>query len=66
MEMKNKFDSFTPLRFKEEYKFIEKYLNKDDILLEWGSGNGTIYFSGLVKKLISIEHDVDYYNLIQV
>lgn len=61
----NKFESFTPLMRDFEYKFIEKYLTPEDILLEWGSGNSTIYFSGLVKKLISIEHDVDYYNQIK-
>ena len=48
-----------------EYKFIEKYLNKNDIMLEWGSGNGTIYFSNLVKKIISLEHDRDYYDIIK-
>ena len=60
--MKNKFESFTPLMHKFEYEFIEKYLNSDDILLEWGSGNSTIYFSGLVKKVMTLEHDIDYYN----
>jgi hypothetical protein len=45
-----------------EYKFIEKYLTKDDVLLEWGSGNSTLYFSGIVKKVITIEHDIDWVN----
>jgi hypothetical protein len=45
-----------------EYKFIEKYLNKDDTLLEYGSGNSTLYFSGIVDKVISIEHDIDWIN----
>lgn len=56
----NKFNSFRPLMHEHEYKFIEKYLNKDDILLEYGSGNSTLYFSGIVNKVISIEHDVDW------
>lgn len=63
--MKNRFDSFIPLMNEWEYKFIEKFLTKEDTLLEWGSGNSTLYFSGLVKKLISIEHDEDYYNVIK-
>lgn len=62
---KNKFESFTPLMHFAEYKLIEKYINENDTLLEWGAGNSTIYFSGLVKKLISIEHDKDYYDLIK-
>ena len=61
----NKFDFFVPLMFESEYKFIEKYIDKNDIFLEWGSGDGTIYFSGLVNKIISIEHDIDYYNLLK-
>lgn len=60
----NRLSFFTPLMHDFEYKFIEKYLTEDDILLEWGSGNSTIYFSGIVKKVITIEHDVDYYNQI--
>lgn len=63
--MKNKFEFFTPLMHKFEYEFIEKYLEPNDILLEWGSGNSTIYFSGLVEKVITIEHDLDYYNQTQ-
>lgn len=65
MKMKNKFDFFIPLMNKPEYEFIQKYLNQNDILLEWGSGNSTIYYSGIVKKVISIEHDKDYFDYIQ-
>ena len=61
----NKYEFFTPLMHKFEYQFIEKYLNSNDILLEWGAGSSTIYFSGLVQKVISIEHDIDYYNIIK-
>jgi hypothetical protein len=59
--MKNKFEFYTPLMHKKEYKFLEKYLDENDELLEWGSGASTIYFSGLVKHVNSIEHDVDFY-----
>ncbi len=58
----NKFNSFRPLMNEHEYRFIEKYLNKNDILLEYGSGNSTIYFSGIVNKVLSIEHDIDWIN----
>lgn len=63
--MKNKFDSFKPLMHEHECKFIEKYLNPKDTLLEWGCGNSTIYFSGLVNKIITIEHDIDWLNIIK-
>lgn len=60
--MSNRFESFRPLMFKEEYKLIEKYLNKDDVFLEWGSGHSTIYYCDMVKEIISIEHDIDWIN----
>ena len=63
--MKNKFESFTPLMFEREYKFIEKYLKPEHTFFEWGSGNGTLYFSGLVNKLISLEHDIDFYRMVR-
>ena len=66
MKKKNKFEFFTPLMFKHEYKFIEKFLTPDDILLEWGAGNSTLYNSGLVKEVISIEHDLDWIKNIQI
>lgn len=56
----NKFESYRPLMNDWEYKFIEKFLSKDDILLEWGSGNSTLYWSGIVSNVISIEHDIDW------
>ena len=58
--MKNKLSSFKPLMHEYEYKFIEKYLTDNDILLEWGSGNSTLYFSEIVKEIITIEHDIDW------
>jgi len=63
--MKNKFEAFLPLMHKYEYKFIEKYLRPEDILLEWGSGSSTLYFSGLIKEVVTIEHDKDWVDTIQ-
>ena len=60
----NKFKGFTPLMHKHEYEFIEKNLTAEDTLLEWGAGSSTLYFSGIVKKVISIEHDIDWINII--
>lgn len=61
----NRFRHFIPLMHEAEYKFIENTLCPNDILLEWGSGNSTIYFSGIVKKVISIEHDIDWIKVIK-
>jgi len=35
---------------------IEKYLNKTDVMLEYGSGGSTLHFSKYVDKYYSIEH----------
>lgn len=61
----SKFSSFRPLMHEHEYKFIEKYLKREDVFLEYGAGNSTLYFSDFVKMLFSLEHDIDYYNQIQ-
>lgn len=63
--MKNRFEFFTPLMHEHEYKFIQSYLNKDDLFLEWGGGNSTLYFSGIVKKVLTIEHDIEWVNLLK-
>ena len=61
----NRFRHFIPLMHEAEYKFIENTLCSNDVLLKWGSGNSTIYFSGIVKKVISIEHDIDWIKVIK-
>ena len=52
----------TPFMTSDEISFIEKEYNKNDIVLEWGSGGSTIQFSKLVKKYYSIEHDREWYD----
>ena len=42
-------------------KLIESYLDKDDIVYEYGSGGSTLWFSPLVKKFYSVEHTPEWY-----
>jgi predicted O-methyltransferase YrrM len=51
-----------PWMHPKEVELINKFLGKDKIMLEWGSGGSTIYFSKRVKKLYSIEHNKEYCN----
>ena len=51
-----------PLQSKKCMNLINTYLNKDQILLEVGSGYSTIDFSYKVKKICSIEHNESWYN----
>lgn len=51
----------------KESKKIESFLKfgyKDKIMLEWGSGGSTLYFSDFVNKYYSIEHNKKWYNKI--
>lgn len=45
-----------------EIRAIEKYINKDSVVLEWGSGGSTIHFAKLAKEYYSIEHNTEWYN----
>jgi hypothetical protein len=46
-----------PWMSENEIKTIEKYISKETVFLEYGSGSSTKYFSQLVSWLYSIEHD---------
>jgi len=39
-----------------ERTMVEKYLNPEAVMFEWGSGGSTSHFSKLVKHLYSVEH----------
>ena len=45
---------------------IEKYLSPETIMLEYGSGGSTLYFSKFVKEYYSIEHDKKWYDEIKI
>ena len=45
-----------------EKAIIEKYLNPNVIMMEWGSGGSTIEFSKQVKEYYSVEHNLEWYN----
>jgi hypothetical protein len=43
-------------------KWLNNYLKPDMIVFEYGSGASTLYLLNKVKKIISIEHDANWYN----
>ena len=49
---------------KAEVLKLQFYLNKDMIMLEWGSGGSTLYFPRFVKMYHSIEHSKGWYHRI--
>ncbi|MFX1569667.1 MAG: hypothetical protein ACFFCV_15005 [Promethearchaeota archaeon] len=44
--------------------WLDNNLRSDMILFEYGSGLSTLYFSQKVNKIVSIEHDKEWYNKI--
>lgn len=45
-------------------EFLKQRLNKNMVLFEYGSGYSTLFFSKLVKKVVSVECNKDWYELI--
>lgn len=42
-------------------KYLSRKLNKNMVVFEYGSGGSTLFFSKKVKKVISVEHDKNWY-----
>ncbi|BFM39484.1 hypothetical protein [Synechocystis sp. LKSZ1] len=45
--------------------FLEKNLNKDMRVYEYGMGGSTLFFAKRVKEIISVEHDKKWFNLVE-
>lgn len=48
-----------------ERDLIVSYLDDTDVMLEWGAGGSTLYFSGYVQEYYSIEHNRVWYNQVK-
>ena len=46
----------------KECRLIERYLGPDHTCLEWGAGGSTLHFSQLVRRYVSIEHDLAWHS----
>jgi len=53
-----------PLVTFEAAEWLERFLTKDKTVFEYGSGGSTLFTAKLAGKLVSIEHDRGFYNLI--
>ena len=45
--------------------FLGERLNKKMKILEFGSGNSTLYFGKKVEQVVAVEHDVNWYNKLE-
>jgi len=48
----------------EAISWMESFLKKDMKVFEWGSGGSTIFIAQRVRELVSIEHDVKWYDIV--
>jgi hypothetical protein len=53
-----------PYMTEHEIAFLEKYLSKNSSVLEWGSGNSTLYYSQFVREYTAIEHNEQWFKTI--
>lgn len=44
--------------------FLTPRITKDLVVFEFGSGNSTLFFADKVRKVISIEHNKDWYHIV--
>lgn len=42
--------------------FLNKHLSEKDVVFEYGAGGSTIFFAKRVKQVISVEHDMAWYD----
>jgi hypothetical protein len=45
--------------------FLEERLNSDMTLFEYGSGYSTLFYASRVKSVVSVEYDMDWFNIMQ-
>ena len=53
---------FVPWMNFNAISFLNKFLTKDMTVFEWGSGSSTLFLSHRVHKVISIEHNKEWYS----
>ncbi len=55
----------SPWLTKDAIRFLDHYLKKTDVGLEFGSGRSTSWLGKRIKKLTSVEHDNKWFTLIR-
>jgi predicted O-methyltransferase YrrM len=50
----------------EKYEIIKKYLNKDTLMFEWGSGYSTIHFAKICRFVFSVESDPFWLSIVNM
>ena len=54
-----------PWLTRKSNQLIDKIINNKILMIEFGSGRSTKWFSKRVKKIISLEHNKEWYNIVK-
>jgi hypothetical protein len=63
--LKSPLDSGMPWLNFDTKEWLDKNLNKEMVVFEYGCGGSTLYFAPRVKKIISVEHDQAWYAVVK-
>lgn len=55
-----------PWIVEESTEWLKNFLKKDMSVFEWGSGGSTIFIAKRVRKIITVEHDYEWFLKIQL
>lgn len=58
--------SNTPWMPQEEIEWLDKFLNKEMIVFEYGSGGSTLYVARKAKEIVSVEYQLQWYLSVKV
>ncbi len=58
-------EDLRPMMSNIEFNLMVKYLDKNDTMLEFGSGGSTIHLSNIVEKLYSLEHNKKWFEKVK-
>ena len=58
--MTDRINKFLPYMNSDEISDLVTYIDRDCEMLEIGGGNSTLFFSKIVKRLVTIEHNKEW------
>lgn len=53
-------EKYKPYMTSDEISDLVTYINRDTDMLEIGGGNSTLFFSRIVKRLVTVEHNKEW------
>ncbi|MDH5674584.1 MAG: class I SAM-dependent methyltransferase [Myxococcales bacterium] len=57
-----KFNPSAPWLTKSAVEFLDEWISRNDTVVEFGSGRSTLWFAERARRVISTEHDAEWYS----